>query len=120
MSVARGREISIDDPVAGPTVHEHQIPGERHSRLRDIPLEHIRPNPGQPRKRMDQDSLCSLAESIGDCGVLQPVIVRRRDAGGYDLIAGERRWRAARIAGAQRSPPSSRTGSTAVRRSSSR
>jgi ParB family chromosome partitioning protein len=99
MSVGRRRELSIDDPIAAPAVDENQTPGDRHSRLRDIPLKHIRPNPGQPRKRVDQDSLCSLAESISERGVLQPVIVRRRADGGYELIAGERRWRAAGIAG---------------------
>ncbi len=99
MSVRTGRELSIDDPIAGPARDEYHEPGDRHRQVRDIPLEHIRPNPGQPRKRVDQDSLCSLAESISERGVLQPVIVRRRDAGGYELIAGERRWRAAGIAG---------------------
>jgi ParB family transcriptional regulator, chromosome partitioning protein len=99
MSTRTGPELSIDDPIAGPAVDVYHTRGARHSRLGDIPLEHIQPNPGQPRKRVDQDSLCSLAESISERGVLQPVIVRRRDDGGYELIAGERRWRAAGIAG---------------------
>jgi ParB family transcriptional regulator, chromosome partitioning protein len=99
MSVGARRELSIDDPIAGPGVGEAQATNNRAGRLLEIPLEHIQPNPEQPRKRLDQDSLCSLAESISERGVLQPVIVRRRDDGGYELIAGERRWRAAGIAG---------------------
>ncbi len=68
-------------------------------RLREVPLDHIRPNPAQPRKRFDEDSLAALAESIQERGVLQPIIVQRRGDGEFELIAGERRWRAARIAG---------------------
>jgi ParB family chromosome partitioning protein len=99
MRVGARRELSIDDPIAGPGVAEAQATNNQAGRLLEIPLEHIQPNPEQPRKRLDQDSLCSLAESISERGVLQPVIVRRRDNGDYELIAGERRWRAARIAG---------------------
>ncbi|MBV9195237.1 MAG: ParB/RepB/Spo0J family partition protein [Solirubrobacterales bacterium] len=99
MSVARSRGLNIDDPVAAPAVKEYQTTGDPLSRLQNIPLEQIQPNPGQPRKRIDQDSLCSLAESISERGVLQPVIVRGRDDGRFELIAGERRWRAAGIAG---------------------
>jgi hypothetical protein len=49
MSMGTGRELSIDDPIAGPAVDEYQTRGDRHGRLRDIPLEHIQPNPGQLR-----------------------------------------------------------------------
>lgn len=64
-----------------------------------IPLDQISPNPQQPRTRFDEESLSSLAESISIVGVLQPVVLRRDPAGGYLLVAGERRWRAARKAG---------------------
>src|SRR2546423_15721170 len=67
--------------------------------LRALPVEEIAPNPDQPRRRFDEDGLAALAESLKERGVLQPVLVRPRDDGGYELIAGERRWRAARIAG---------------------
>ncbi|HYB24931.1 MAG TPA: ParB/RepB/Spo0J family partition protein, partial [Solirubrobacteraceae bacterium] len=55
--------------------------------------------PNQPRRRFDEDSLQALAGSLGERGVLQPVLVRPKPGGAYELVAGERRWRAARIAG---------------------
>jgi ParB family chromosome partitioning protein len=69
--------------------------------LRELPLELISPNPDQPRRRFDQEALTALAGSLGERGVLQPVLVRPKPGGTYELIAGERRWRAARIAGLQ-------------------
>jgi ParB family chromosome partitioning protein len=72
--------------------------------LRELPLESIAPNPKQPRRRFDQESLESLAGSLGERGVLQPVLVRPRPDGAYELVAGERRWRAARIAGLRSIP----------------
>jgi ParB family transcriptional regulator, chromosome partitioning protein len=66
--------------------------------LRDIAVELIRPNPAQPRKHFDEDGLAALAESVRERGVLQPVLVRPRPGGSYELVAGERRWRAARLA----------------------
>ncbi len=75
--------------------------GAQHSeeQLRELPVELISPNPKQPRRRFEQESLAALAASLGERGVLQPVLVRPRRGGGYELVAGERRWRAARIAG---------------------
>jgi ParB family chromosome partitioning protein len=69
--------------------------------LRDLPLDLIRPNPAQPRTRFDPASISSLAASIADAGMVQPLIVRPLGDGRYELIAGERRWRAAREAGIQ-------------------
>ena len=69
------------------------------SALRDVPVESIEPNPHQPRAHFDEDSLAELASSIKEIGVLQPLLVRRKDDKTYQLIAGERRWRAARKAG---------------------
>ena len=69
--------------------------------LRELALELISPNPDQPRRRFDQEALTALAGSLGERGVLQPVLVRPKPGGTYELIAGERRWRAARIAGLQ-------------------
>src|SRR5277367_747179 len=69
--------------------------------LRELPVDMISPNPNQPRRRFDQEALTTLAESLGERGVLQPVLVRPKPGGTYELIAGERRWRAARIAGLQ-------------------
>ncbi len=72
--------------------------------LAEIPLNAIHPNPRQPRKRFDADATNGLAESVRRQGVVQPIIVRSRPTGGYDLIAGERRWRAARDAGMKTVP----------------
>jgi len=67
--------------------------------LRMVPADLVRPNPNQPRKRIDRESIAALAESVGAAGVIQPLIVRQLPEGTYELIAGERRWRAAREAG---------------------
>jgi len=72
-------------------------PGE--PELAHLPVETIHANPRQPRKRFDGEATSALADSIRAQGLVQPVVVRPRAAGGYELIAGERRWRAAREAG---------------------
>jgi ParB family chromosome partitioning protein len=72
--------------------------------LQDVAVELISPNPAQPRKRFDEEALRALAESLEERGVLQPVLVRPRLGGTYELVAGERRWRAARLAGLETIP----------------
>jgi ParB family chromosome partitioning protein len=72
--------------------------------LRQLPVDLIGPNPRQPRKEFDEASLVALAGSLGDRGVLQPVLVRPSAGGTYELIAGERRWRAAQLAGLETIP----------------
>src|SRR5262245_43914996 len=72
--------------------------------LRELPIELIEPNPKQPRRRFDEESLQALAGSLRERGMLQPVLVRPLAGGTYELIAGERRWRAARMAGLQTIP----------------
>jgi ParB family transcriptional regulator, chromosome partitioning protein len=67
--------------------------------LRRLPVDLIAPNPRQPRQRFDEEALVGLSESVRERGVLQPVLVRPCPGGTYELIAGERRWRAARLAG---------------------
>ena len=69
-----------------------------------LPLDAIHPNPKQPRRRFEPEATAGLASSLKHQGVLQPVVVRPRAAGGYELIAGERRWRAAREAGLETLP----------------
>jgi ParB family chromosome partitioning protein len=69
------------------------------SELAQIPVGSIRPNSRQPRRRLDAERIDELAESIRAQGLVQPVVVRSSPEGGYELIAGERRWRAARVAG---------------------
>jgi ParB family chromosome partitioning protein len=76
----------------------------REDELRELPVELISPNPKQPRRRFDQEALVALAGSMDERGVLQPVLVRPRAGGTYELIAGERRWRAARMAGLEAIP----------------
>jgi ParB family chromosome partitioning protein len=70
----------------------------RATELREIPVDLISPNPRQPRRDFDEGSLLALAESLRDRGVLQPVLLRPVPGGMYELIAGERRWRAAQLA----------------------
>jgi ParB family transcriptional regulator, chromosome partitioning protein len=67
--------------------------------LRALPVELIRPNPDQPRHAFGEEGLVALGESLKERGVLQPVLVRPLPGGTYELIAGERRWRAAQLAG---------------------
>ena len=73
-------------------------PRDEQQELRPIPVDMIDPSPNQPRRRFDEDSLIALAGSIRARGVLQPVLVRPLSSGRYELIAGERRWRAAQLA----------------------
>jgi len=72
--------------------------------LRDLPIELIKPNPNQPRTKIDPEALAGLASSIEANGVVQPLLVRPLPDGSYELIAGERRWRAAQDAGLAKVP----------------
>ena len=82
-----------------------QVQGGARDELRNLPLDLIRPGRFQPRSVFDQEKLSELADSIRAQGVVQPVVVRPLDEGeGFELIAGERRWRAAQIAGLERIP----------------
>jgi ParB family chromosome partitioning protein len=69
------------------------------SELLELPVDAIHANPRQPRRRFDGEAGSGLAESVRRQGVIQPLLVRPRAAGGYEIVAGERRWRAAREAG---------------------
>jgi ParB family chromosome partitioning protein len=69
------------------------------TRYRELPVEAITPNPRQPREHFDEDALEELANSIREVGLLQPVVVRETVPGSYELVMGERRWRASRAAG---------------------
>lgn len=78
--------------------------GERGSALLEVPISQVVPNSFQPRRHFDEESLASLTASVRELGVLQPVLVRPTEQGAYELIAGERRWRAAKRAGLQTIP----------------
>ena len=81
-------EAAAEEPILG---------GPRSLGVQAIPVSHIRPHPGQPRRRFAEDALEELAKSIAVRGVIQPIVVRPHD-GGYQIVAGERRWRAAQRA----------------------
>ena len=77
--------------------------------LLEIPVDAIHPNPKQPRRRFEPEAASGLAESVRRQGVIQPLLVRPRGVGGYEIVAGERRWRAAREAGRETVPAVVRT-----------
>lgn len=79
------------------------------SAISEIEVSRIVPNPDQPRRTFDEETLAELAASIAELGVVQPLTLRLADDGDYQIIAGERRWRAARIAGLRTVPAYVRT-----------
>lgn len=91
---ALGKGLEALIPSGTTATMEPPAPGTR-----EIPIQQIGPNPHQPRSRFSEESLQELASSIRETGVLQPVLVRRQDDGGFQLVAGERRLRAAQLAG---------------------
>lgn len=72
---------------------------ESDTRIEMLPLREVEPDPGQPRKTFDDETLAELSASIAEHGLLQPIAVRPKPSGGYLIVAGERRWRASRMAG---------------------
>jgi ParB family chromosome partitioning protein len=89
-----GRGLAAILPSTGETVAD----------LREIPIEMIRANPDQPRTTFEPAALAGLAESISSAGIVQPLLVRPLGDGRYELVAGERRWRAAQQAGLEKVP----------------
>ncbi len=79
------------------------------SNLSEIPLSQIEPNPNQPRREFDEEALQELANSIREVGIIQPITLRQIEEGCYQIIAGERRWRASQLAGLQAVPAYIRT-----------
>ncbi len=74
------------------------------STINEIDIESIEPNPGQPRREFDEEALSELARSIREIGIIQPITLRQREDGRYQIIAGERRWRASQMAGLKTIP----------------
>ena len=103
---ALGRGLAALIPGAKPPEAPAAAPGRADAQggLRTIAIEDIHPSAGQPRKQFDDARLDELAASIETQGIIQPLVVRLRDGGGYELIAGERRWRAAQRAGIHEVP----------------
>ena len=79
------------------------------SSINEVPLDQIHANPDQPRRDFDQESLEELAESLREIGIIQPITLRKMAEGDYQIIAGERRFRAAGIAGLKTIPAYIRT-----------
>jgi ParB family transcriptional regulator, chromosome partitioning protein len=92
--MGRGLAAILPEVVAGDEIGE----------LRELPVGLIKPNPEQPRTHFDPEALSGLAASIESSGVVQPLLVRPLHDGSYELIAGERRWRAAQQAGLEKVP----------------
>lgn len=88
-----GKGLEVLFPSAGQVLDSSST----ETALLEIDINLIKPNPGQPRQHIADDKLQELAESIREHGVVQPVVVRRLEDGSYELIAGERRWRACRL-----------------------
>ena len=86
-----------------------EVMGDRNSALLDIPVSAVEPNEHQPRAAFDEESLAALTASVREVGILQPVLVREVGEDRYELIAGERRWRAAKRAGLPTIPAIVRT-----------
>ena len=99
-------DAAVESPVlASPGAARPAAPAAVGDSVQHIAVGTIRPLPGQPRRHFDDDAIAELAESIGARGLLQPIIVRRAPGGdGYQLVAGERRWRAAQRAGLHQIP----------------
>jgi len=108
--LGRGLAALIPTAQAGPTAFARStdpLPGAvpvLGTVYREIDVAAVRPNPRQPRTVFDEEGLAELAHSIREFGLLQPVVVREPPTGGYELIMGERRWRAAQRAGLYRIP----------------
>ena len=91
MGIGRGLDALID------TGSEVKTQGS--SNLSEVEISQIEPNPNQPRREFDQEALQELANSIKELGIIQPITLRQMDGGKYQIIAGERRWRASQLAG---------------------
>jgi ParB family chromosome partitioning protein len=101
---ALGRGLAALIPNANEVVSETGEHAPAGSGLRMLDIENIHPSTKQPRKHFDDSRLDELAESIRSQGVIQPLVVRVREGGGFELVAGERRWRAAQRAGLHQVP----------------
>src|SRR5512135_2054145 len=93
MAKLKGLGRGLDALLAS---HDEQPPA---GALQTLNIDQLQPGKYQPRTQMDQESLEMLAQSIKSQGIMQPILVRRLSPEGHEIIAGERRWRAARIAG---------------------
>ena len=96
IGLGRGLDALIDT--------RSEVKTEGSSNLNEVEIAQIEPNPNQPRREFDEEALQELATSIRELGIIQPITVRKMEAGKYQIIAGERRWRASQLAGLQTIP----------------
>ena len=96
ISTGRGLDALIDT--------HSEVHTEGSSNLNEVEIALIDPNPNQPRREFDQEALQELATSIRELGIIQPITLRKMDGGRYQIIAGERRWRASQLAGLTKIP----------------
>ncbi len=92
-------------------ISNEEVTTQGSSSISEIPISSIKANPNQPRREIDETALEELAESIRQIGIIQPITLRQMDDGSYQIIAGERRWRASKLAGLQSIPAYIRTAS---------
>ncbi len=104
MNRKRGLGRGLDALLGSAEVSSSDSVASSDSNLAEIPIDTIQPGPYQPRRNIRDDGIAELAASIKAQGVMQPIVLRHRAIGGYEIIAGERRWRAARLAGLDRIP----------------
>lgn len=107
--MAAAKVATLPPPHVSPESDQPSVFGEAPAapvgaHFAELPLDSITPNPRQPREVFDEDALAELVTSIKEVGLLQPVVVRQTGAGRYELIMGERRWRACREAGLEAIP----------------
>ncbi|MGW5929942.1 ParB/RepB/Spo0J family partition protein [Streptomyces anulatus] len=95
---------AVPEPASTPEGRSEQDAGTSGAYFAELPIGTINPNPRQPREVFDEDALAELVVSIKEVGLLQPVVVRKVGPDSYELIMGERRWRACREAGLERIP----------------
>lgn len=101
-ALGRGLEALFDD--GNPLEELEKLQTEESKAVKTLRISEIEPNKQQPRRSFEKEALLQLAESIGQHGVLQPILVTPIEKGGYRIVAGERRWRAARMAGLSEVP----------------
>lgn len=103
-ALGRGLDALLDSSYGGSANDENILHKPNRGGIADIPLEQIKANPSQPRKDFDKDKLLQLAESIKQQGIIQPITVRKTSRDRYELISGERRFRASQMIGLKEIP----------------
>ena len=105
MNAERRRGLGLGLGALIPTAESTSTAGQETGAIyAELPISDIQPNPRQPRTVFDEEALAELVHSIREIGLLQPIVVRKREGGTYELVAGERRWRASQQAGLTRIP----------------